>query len=83
MGGAAVLSFELRTYPVVGASPAGWVDYLSQVLGPLAQTRQALEAAGRWKAARDDLVALYSAHNEATDGTLHAPAEYLLTIVAR
>jgi SAM-dependent methyltransferase len=81
--GAAGLTFELRTYPIVGASPAGWVDYLSRVLGPLAQTRQALEAEGRWGAARDDLVALYSAHNEATDGTLYAPAEYLLTVVAR
>jgi SAM-dependent methyltransferase len=81
--GAAGLTFELRTYPIVGESPAGWVDYLSRVLGPLAQTRQALEAEGRWQAARDDLVALYSAHNQAADGTLHAPAEYLLTVVAR
>jgi hypothetical protein len=71
--GAAGLRFELRTYPIVGASPAGWVDYLSQVLGPLVQTRQTLEAEGRWCAARDDLVALYAAHNEATDGTLRAP----------
>jgi SAM-dependent methyltransferase len=81
--GAAGLTFELRTYPVVGASAADWVEYLSKVLGPLAQTRRALEAEGRWEAARDDLVALYSAHNEATDGTLCAPAEYLLTVVAR
>jgi SAM-dependent methyltransferase len=81
--GAADITFELRSYPIVGDSPEGWVEYLSTVLGPLVQTRTKLEAEGRWAAARDDLVALYSAHNEATDGTLRAPAEYLLTVVAR
>jgi hypothetical protein len=28
-------------------------------------------------------VALYAAHNEATDGSLLAPAEYLVSVVAR
>ena len=81
--GAAGITFELRTYPIVGNSPEAWVEYLSTVLGPLVQTRATLEAEGRWAAARDDLVALYSAHNVATDGTLYARAEYLLAIVAR
>ncbi len=81
--GAAGIECERRTYPIVGASAAAWVEYLSSVLGPLVQSRRALEAQRRWPAARDDLVALYEAHNEATDGTLHAPAEYLLTVVRR
>ena len=81
--GAADVACERRSYPIVGASPAGWVEYLSTVLGPLAQARRALEASGGWPAARDDLVALYAASNEATDGTLRAPAEYLLTVVTR
>ena len=57
--GAAGITFELRTYPIVGNSPEAWVEYLSTVLGPLVQTRATLEAEGRWAAARDDLVALY------------------------
>lgn len=81
--GAAGIECERRSYPIVGASAEAWVEYLSTVLGPLVQSRRALEAQGRWPAARDDLVALYGAHNEATDGTLHAPAEYLLTVVRR
>jgi hypothetical protein len=81
--GAADITFELRSYPIVGDSPEGWVEYLSTVLGPLVQTRTKLEAEGRWAAARDDLVALYSAHNVATDGTRYARAEYPLAVVAR
>jgi SAM-dependent methyltransferase len=81
--GAAEIAFERRTYPIVGDSPAGWVEYLSTVLGPLALARRALEAEDRWPAARDELVALYAEHNQATDGTLRAPAEYLLSVVRR
>jgi hypothetical protein len=81
--GGAEIAFERRSYPIVGESPAAWVEYLSTVLGPLAVARRALEAQGRWPAAHDELVALYAEHNEAADGTLHAPAEYLLTVVRR
>jgi SAM-dependent methyltransferase len=81
--GAQDIAFERRSYPIVGESPAAWVEYLSTVLGPLAMARRALEAEDRWPAARDDLIALYAEHNEATDGTLRAPAEYLLTVVRR
>jgi SAM-dependent methyltransferase len=81
--GAAGIACERLAYPVVGASPAAWVEYLSTVLGPLVQSRRALEAQGRWAPARAELVALYEAHNEATDGTLRAAAEYLLTVVRR
>jgi SAM-dependent methyltransferase len=77
------IAFERRTYPIVADSPQAWVEYLSTVLGPLVQTRRALEADGRWPALRDELVALYAAHNEATDGSLLAPAEYLVSVVAR
>jgi SAM-dependent methyltransferase len=60
----------------------GWVSYCEQVLGPTIMAKSALEPDGRWDAARADLVALYDRYNQATDGTLRSPAEYLLTIVA-
>ncbi|OII60693.1 hypothetical protein BJP40_09220 [Streptomyces sp. CC53] len=45
--------------------------------GPLREHRAALEAAGRWRAARGDLAALFAAHDRATDGTLVLDVPYL------
>jgi ubiquinone/menaquinone biosynthesis C-methylase UbiE len=45
--GAADLTFERRTYPIVGDSPAGWVEYLSSVLGPRAGGRRPLAGRAR------------------------------------
>jgi SAM-dependent methyltransferase len=63
--------------PTVGA----WVDYTERVLGPTVVAKAALEAQGRWAAARADLVALYERFNEADDGSLLAHPPYLLTTV--
>jgi SAM-dependent methyltransferase len=62
-------------------SPEAWVDYLERTLGPLVLAKRALELEGRWAAARADLVALYAEANEATDGTMAAHPDYLLTVV--
>jgi ubiquinone/menaquinone biosynthesis C-methylase UbiE len=74
-------SFERRTVTFSHDSPESWVEYNSRVLGPSILARAALEPQGRWDALQADLVELYRAGNEATDGTLRAPAEYLLTVV--
>jgi SAM-dependent methyltransferase len=48
--------------------------------GPIVKARQRLEKEGRWAALRDDLTALFTRHNVATDGTLTYRAEYLLAL---
>ena len=57
-----------------------WIDYTERVLGPTVLAKAALEAQGRWAAARADLAALYERHNEADDGSLLAHPTYLLTV---
>lgn len=57
-----------------------WIDYLEHVLGPTVLAKRALEAEGRWAAARADLVALYERFNEADDGSLLVHPPYLLTL---
>jgi SAM-dependent methyltransferase len=71
------------TGSVQADSPEGWVDYLERTLGPLMLAKGALESEGRWPAARADLVALYAEANEATDGTMAAHPDYLLTVVEK
>ncbi|MFG3496499.1 class I SAM-dependent methyltransferase [Streptomyces sp. NPDC047928] len=48
--------------------------------GPLRAHRAALEAAGRWGAAREDLAALFAAHGRSGDGRLVMDAPYLVTL---
>lgn len=80
---AAEVRCERHLIDVVGASPEGFTDYLATVLGPLALARGALEASGGWDALHADLIALFAEANEADDGSLRAPAEYLVTTVTR
>lgn len=80
--GAAAVSCEVRQArdSVRAPSAEAWVDYLERVLGPTVLAKRALEADGRWAAARADLVALYERFNEAADGSLLAHPTYLLTV---
>jgi len=61
------------TYP---CSPAETVGLFRDYYGPTVRTCAALEPAER-SAFLDDLVALWTAHNVATDGTTRVEAEYL------
>jgi SAM-dependent methyltransferase len=76
------VSSERHTLPVAWESIDGWVDHCEVNLGPTILAKAALEPQGRWDAARADLVALYERYNQADDGTLDAPAEYLVTVVS-
>jgi SAM-dependent methyltransferase len=75
------VTFERRTIPVAWESVEGWIDHCEVNLGPTVLAKAALEPEGKWDAARADLVALYERHNQATDGSLDAPAEYLISVV--
>ena len=75
--------FERHTSPIDADSAEDWLSYCERVLGPIILARAALEPQGKWEAARADLLALYESANEATDGTYHAEAEYLVTVVRR
>lgn len=75
------VSCERRDSLLSWESIDGWVAHCEESLGPTVMAKAALEPDGRWAAARADLVALYERRNRATDGTLEAPAEYLLTVV--
>lgn len=75
------VSCERRALDVTWDSTDGWVSHCEEVLGPTILAKGALEPQGKWDAARADLVQLYERYNEAGDGTLRAPAEYLLTVV--
>lgn len=76
----AELAFERRAVMFVHDSPDSWVEYQSRTLGPAILARGALEPQGRWEDLRQDLVDLYSDGNEAEDGTLRAPGEYLISV---
>ncbi len=76
------VSSERHTLPVAWESIEGWVDHCESNLGPTILAKAALEPQGKWDAARADLVALYERYNQADDGTLDAPAEYLVTVVS-
>ena len=48
--------------------------------GPTVKARERLTAEGRWQDCRAEMLALAERRNEATDGSLHMEAEYLITI---
>jgi SAM-dependent methyltransferase len=73
---------ERRSVPVEADSVDAWLDFTEEVLGPVIMAKALLEPDGKWDAARADLAELFGRFNEAQDGTLKAPAEYLLTVAA-
>ena len=48
--------------------------------GPTLKARQRLEAEGTWADCRAEMLAMARRRNEATDGSLMMPAEYLIVI---
>jgi SAM-dependent methyltransferase len=73
------LELEFRPAEVTLHAPseAGAVELYTTAFGPLAATRQATEADGRWPALRDALTALFGRHNTTDDG-LAWPAPYVI-----
>jgi ubiquinone/menaquinone biosynthesis C-methylase UbiE len=77
------LQITRRTYPFeYPFEPAKVVDFFIEYYGPTNRAYGSLNDAGR-KALRDDLTALWTRNNEATDGTTRVLAEYLELIGTR
>ncbi len=74
------LDIERDEIGLRNSSVAGAVELYSTKLGPVAQARQLLEAEGRWSALREDLTRLFERHNQATDGSLLFPAQYVVVL---
>ena len=79
-GSRVVLDFDRGTNPWRGESPEAWVAFMETAYGPTVKARARLEAEGRWAECRAEVLALAERRNEATDGSLHMEAEYLIAI---
>jgi SAM-dependent methyltransferase len=75
-----LLDFAHGTNPWILESPEAWVSFMETAYGPTVKARAKLTAEGRWEECRAEMLALAERHNEATDGSLHMEAEYLITI---
>ena len=62
------------------ASAEEWTAFMETNYGPTVKARERLTADGTWDECRGEIVALAEALNEASDGTLLIPAEYLVAI---
>ncbi len=76
----AELAFERHTVTFEHESPEAWLEYNERVLGPTIMAKAALEPQGKWEELRAELIKLYVDANEADDGTMRVPPEYLLTV---
>jgi SAM-dependent methyltransferase len=77
------LQLTRRMYPFVYAlSPAETVEFYRRYYGPTNRAFAALEGATR-DALRHDLEALWTSHNQATDGSTRYESEYLEVIAVR
>lgn len=76
------LRFERAAVRFADASAEAFLDMFADRYGPLLQARAKLSQDGRWDALRDDLIALGTEMNVATDGTFAVDSDYLV-IVAR
>lgn len=59
------------------------IEEFKTKFGPILIARRALEPEGRWEALERDLRAYFAERNEAIDGTLRYPGEYLVTVARR
>jgi ubiquinone/menaquinone biosynthesis C-methylase UbiE len=71
--------FERRSVTWEAESAEEWMQEAERWLGPAVMAKAALEPEGKWEALRGDLVSLFESYNEATDGSLRAQAEFLMT----
>jgi SAM-dependent methyltransferase len=72
---------EKRLADISWDSLESWIEHCERNLGPTVMAKAALEPQGKWEGARADLMALAERFNKAEDGSMHTPAEYLLTTV--
>jgi SAM-dependent methyltransferase len=74
------LEFAYGSNPFRFDSPEHYVVFMETHYGPTLKARELLTAEGKWEACRDEILAMAERRNEATDGSLLLPAEYLVTV---
>ena len=72
--------FERRQYVFRDRSPQAFVEYFRRFYGPILKAFEAVGADGA-KALETDLVELIGRSNQATDGTMVVPSEYLEGVI--
>jgi SAM-dependent methyltransferase len=81
--GAGELELERATLPLMYDSAEDYVAFMETAYGPMVKARERLTSEGRWDECRSELVEMMERRNEATDGTLFVPAEYLIAILRK
>jgi SAM-dependent methyltransferase len=81
--GAGELELERATVSLVYDSAEDYVAFMETAYGPTIKARERLTSEGRWDECRYELVEMMERRNEATDGTLLVPAEYLIAILRK
>ncbi|MBJ7521002.1 MAG: class I SAM-dependent methyltransferase [Solirubrobacteraceae bacterium] len=74
------LTFTREAVRFEDASAEAFLDMFADRYGPLLQARAKLSQDGRWNALRDDLIALGTEMNIATDGTFAVGSDYLVIV---
>ena len=81
-GSQATIAATQRQFTFRYRSPAHWLEVFGTYYGPVFKALGALEGERR-EALENDLRALLDGFNEATDGTLVVPSDYLEVVVVR
>src|SRR5579859_3195586 len=74
------LTFERRAATFTGESPKSFLEQDEDKLGPAVMAKAALAPKGRWEDLKRDMLAMFEASNEASDGSFAVQAEYLVTV---
>jgi hypothetical protein len=77
------LAFERHTTPFDFDSAEHWVSFMETCYGPLLKARERLTADGTWDECRSAIVAMMERRNEAADGRLLVPSEYLVAVARK
>jgi hypothetical protein len=77
------LSFARGRNPFRFDSAEAFMEFMATHYGPMVKARERLTAEGAWEACRAKIVAMAERRNEATDGGLLMPAEYLVVVGRR
>jgi len=77
------LEFSRGVNPFRFDSAEHYTVFFETHYGPTVKARERLTGEGRWAACREEIVAMAERRNEATDGSLLMPSEYLVAVAHR
>jgi SAM-dependent methyltransferase len=77
------LELERATTSFRFDSAEHYVSFMETNYGPMLKARERLSPEGRWEDCRQELVEMMERRDEAADGSLLVPAEYLLVIARK